>query len=78
MNRETRRRLYSLLVLVALVAGILTLPSAQTKAYANVCCEICPTLFDDCVAGTLHSQCHGVDACCTDWVDRVCTDCLVC
>jgi hypothetical protein len=78
MNRETRRRLFSLLVLAALVTGILVLPPTQTKAYAAFCCEYCPTIFENCMAGTLNPQCHGDDACCSEWVDRICATCLVC
>jgi hypothetical protein len=79
MQRETRRRLFSLLVLVVLVTAALVLPAVQTNAYAAVCCENCPYFFERCLAGTAHSQCHGDSTCCGQWVDSFCTwSCVYC
>lgn len=67
MTRQTRIRLFFVLILVGLVAGVLATPTPQQNAYAAPCCSSCDLQDDACMAGTLwFSFCHAMEPCCAN------------
>ena len=68
MARQTRIRLFSLLVLLGVLAGILVTPASQT-AYAAPCCTDCDARFNACLSGILYTYCGGVYWCCAQATD---------
>ncbi len=62
MARQTRIRLFSLLVLLAVLAGIAAAP--VPPAYAAPCCSSCDSRELACLNGTLYPECGGDPACC--------------
>jgi hypothetical protein len=63
MSRQTRVRLFSFLVLLGVLVGVLAAPVAP-NAYAAPCCSSCDHRFDSCLAGTLYPECGGDPGCC--------------
>ena len=63
MSRQTRIRLFSLLMLLGVLAGILVTPAEQ-NAYAATCCTSCDYQMDSCLAGTMYPWCYGDLKCC--------------
>jgi hypothetical protein len=64
MTRQTRVRLFSVLVLLAALAGVLATPTAQQAASAAPCCSSCDYQFESCLAGTYYPSCGGDPGCC--------------
>lgn len=67
MTRQNRIRLFSLLVLLGLLAGILVTPATQ-NAYAMPCCSYCDYREQACINGILYPECGGEPGCCLDKV----------
>ena len=67
MTRQTRTRLFSLLVLLGLMAGILVMPAVQ-PAYAAPCCSSCDSQELGCIYGTQNPECGGNPDCCASKV----------
>lgn len=63
MTRQTRFRLFSLLVLFGLLMGILATPSTQ-NAYAAPCCSYCDETELACNEGWAYPECGGDPSCC--------------
>lgn len=63
MTRQTRIRLFSLLVLLGVLAGILATPATE-NAYAAPCCSSCDYRELACIQGTLYPECGGNPDCC--------------
>lgn len=74
MTKQTRVRLFSLLVLLGVLAGILITPASQT-ADAAICCEACEARYQSCLNGTLYPACGGADPCCYNSVSCLHTYC---
>lgn len=64
MTRNTRLRLFSVLVLLGVLMGILATPTEQSNAYAGICCEVCDTRLQNCFAGITFPECMGDTNCC--------------
>ena len=73
MSRQIRVRLFSLLVLLGVLAGILSSPTAP-NAYAAICCTICDERYEQCLLGSLYPVCGGDPGCCDDRVSKRCWD----
>mgnify|MGYP006181760989 CR=1 FL=1 len=58
MTRQTRIRLFSLLVLLGVLAGVLATPDTE-NAYAAPCCSTCDYRESACLQGTLYPECGG-------------------
>ena len=63
MTRQTRIRLFSLLVLLGVLAGVLATPDTE-NAYAAPCCSSCDYRELACIQGTLYPECGGNPDCC--------------
>lgn len=63
MTRQTRVRLFSLLVLLGVLAGILVTPAEQ-NAYAAPCCSSCDLRYEGCLVGTYYAYCNCDPVCC--------------
>jgi hypothetical protein len=73
MTRQTRIRLFSLLVLLGVLAGVLATPAEQSNAYAAPCCSSCDYQYDSCVSGGgIYPSCNGDPACCEKIVMQNC------
>ena len=77
MNSRTRVRLFSLLLLFGVLAGILATPASQT-AQASVCCETCQLIAEWCMAGQIYPSCHRDPYCCADKVGECDQTCYWC
>lgn len=77
MSRRTRARILSLMLLLGVLTGVLATPDSQT-AHAQVCCESCYFMYDNCIAGTGYAPCYGDFWCCNDQADRCMQTCYWC
>jgi hypothetical protein len=62
MTRQTRLRIFSLLVLLGALVGILAAP--VPNAYAAPCCSSCENTENACLAGTVYTACNRDPECC--------------
>lgn len=77
MTRQTRNRLFSLVLLLGVLGGILSTPAVR-NADAAVCCEACQSLYDSCLAGTIYKACNGDQTCCFNRTQSCWPGCLTC
>ena len=63
MTKQTRVRVFSVIVLLVALAGILATPATQ-NAYAAPCCSSCESREFACLNGTLYTECGGDAECC--------------
>lgn len=63
MNKSTRIRLFLVLVLLGVLAGVFATPGAQV-AVAAPPCDYCDRQFEDCLDGIRWPACNGDSACC--------------
>jgi hypothetical protein len=75
MTRTTRLRLFSLLVLLGVLAGVFTTPAVQTATAAPPC-DYCEAKFESCLARTCCTQCNGNDTCCRNLVASCWASCI--
>lgn len=64
MTTKTRFRVFSLLLLLGLMAGILLAPPATENAYAGPCCSSCDSRELACLRGIIYPECGGNSSCC--------------
>lgn len=64
MTRNTRLRLFSVLVLLGVLLGVVATPTEQSNAYAGICCEVCETRLQNCYSGATYPECMGDYNCC--------------
>ena len=76
MTRQTRIRLFSLLVLLGVLVGVLATPVTE-NAYAAPCCSSCDNRELACIQGTLYPECGGNHDCCFSKVANCWNWCLV-
>ena len=75
MSKQTRVRLFLVLVLLGALTGVLATPASQ-NAYAAPCCSTCDYRFSACIQGLLYPECGGDIWCCdqkTDSCYRFCS-----
>ena len=77
MSKTTKARLFSLLLLLGVLTGVLATPDSQS-AYAAICCEHCPSIFDNCMAAPGYGPCYGNYWCCADQAERCTWTCVYC
>lgn len=77
MTRQTRNRLFSLLILLGVLAGILATPAEQ-NAYAWICCEACQGLYERCVEKGGGGCIPGDGICCAIRYDSCFMTCTYC
>jgi hypothetical protein len=68
MSRRTRVRLFALLVVLGVTAGILGAPVPNAHAFP-VCCTVCDNNYNKCLAGLIYPACHQNQSCCAAQVD---------
>jgi hypothetical protein len=64
MTRQTRGRLFGVLVLLVMLTAILATPSDQQAAFAVPCCDACEGQYEQCLCGNFYPECGGDPACC--------------
>ena len=64
MTRQTRGRLFAVLVLLVTLAGVLATPSDQQAAVAVPCCETCELQYQHCLEEFYYPECGGDPTCC--------------
>lgn len=65
MTRQTRVRLFAVLVLLVALTGILATPGDQQAAVAAPCCSFCENSFFSCINnGYPYPECGGDIGCC--------------
>jgi hypothetical protein len=64
MTRQTRGRLFAVLVLLVALAGVLATPTDQQAAVAVPCCDACEYQYEQCLEGVFYPECGGDPACC--------------
>jgi hypothetical protein len=69
MSKQTRVRLFLLLVLFGTLTGVLAPPAGQV-AVAAPPCESCDPIYDNCMAGLCCSTCNQSDTCCQARADN--------
>ena len=67
MKKTTRVRVFLLLVLLGMLAGVFSTPAVQV-AVAAPPCDYCDTKLENCLNQTCCTQCHGDDTCCRNLV----------
>jgi hypothetical protein len=66
MSRQTRTRVFSFLMLLGVLTGILALP--VQNADAAICCSSCDSRYYSCLAGRWYLECNGDPSCCDEKV----------
>ena len=61
MTRQTRGRLFAVLVLLLALTAIL---ADQQMAVAVPCCDSCEYQYEQCLCGNFYPECGGDPACC--------------
>lgn len=64
MTRQTRGRLFGVVVLLMALTGLLATPSDEQAAIAVPCCDSCEYQYDMCLCGSFYPECGGDPACC--------------
>jgi len=64
MSRQTRVRLFSVLVLLMALAAVLATPTDQQAASAIPCCSSCDVTYESCLEGFQYPSCGGDPWCC--------------
>ena len=67
MTKPTRVRLFLVLVLLGVVAGIVATPASQV-AVAAPPCDYCDRKYEGCLEGTIYPICQSDPTCCWNYV----------
>lgn len=67
MTKQTRVRVFSVIVLLVALAAVLAPPATQ-NVYAAPCCSSCDYREQACINGTIYPECGGEPECCLNKV----------